>query len=129
MKYLITRAKKLSKKLMAYLITLFVLAGCVQLHADETVGQAETQQAIKSTDEKISSYRTGHYRVTITRDKKNWYKISGQNTFIQTQQCFINVTEQEALLSLRTAYKGGNGSLHFEREGCKIIGLYGSESL
>jgi hypothetical protein len=114
---------------MTYLITLFAIAGCAQLNTDEIVGQDETQQAIGSSSDKISSYRTGHYRITISRDKKNWYKISGQNTFIQTQQCFINVTEQEALLSLRTAYKGGNGSLHFEREGCKIIGLYGSESL
>ena len=119
----------LSNKLMAYLIILFLLAGCVQHNADMTVGQAETPQAIESNGEKISSYRTGTYRVTITRDKENWYKISGQNTFIHTQQCFIYVTEQKALLSLRTASKEGNGSLHFEREGCKIIGLYGSMNL
>ncbi len=116
--------KKISNKLMAYLITLAVLAGCAQHNADETVGQAETQQTIESTVEKLSSYRTGHYRVTITREKNNWYKISDQNIFIHTQQCFIDITEQEALLYLNAAYKGGDGSLHFEREACKVIGLW-----
>jgi hypothetical protein len=72
----------------------------------------------------ISSYRTGHYRVAITRDKENWYKISDQNMYILTQECLINITEQEALLSLRTNDKGGNGSLHYKREACRIIGLY-----
>ena len=123
------RDKKISTKLIAYLITFFVLAGCAQLNADETVARSETQQTIESTGKKISSYRTGHYRVIITRDKKNWYQISGQNTFILTQQCLINVTEREALLSLRKADNGGNGSLHFEREGCNVIGLFGSMRL
>ncbi len=123
----ITKTKvenRISNKHMAYLISLFVLVGCAQHNADETVGQAETQKAIESTVVKNSSYRTGHFRVTITRDKKNWYKISGQNIFIHTQQCFINVTEQEALLYLTTAYKGGNGSLHFEHDACIVIGLW-----
>jgi hypothetical protein len=120
---------KLSTKLFAYLIIFFVLAGCAQQNADETVGQVGIPHSTDSTGEKISSYRTGNYRVAITREKKNWYKISSQDIFLLTQKCYINATEQEALLSLKTAYKGGNGSLHFEREGCKVIGLYRSMSL
>ena len=108
---------RLSTKFIAYLLTLFVLAGCAQLNADETVGQAGIPHSTDSTGEKISSYRTGNYRVAITRETKNWYKISSQDIFLLTQECYINATEQEALLSLKTAYKGGNGSLHFEREG------------
>ena len=121
--------KRLSNKLIAYLVTLFVLAGCAQQHAEVSVEQVGIPHAIDSSDEKITSYRTGNYRVAITRDKENWYKISGQDIFLLTQKCFISVTEQEALLSLRTAYEGGNGSLHFEREGCRVIGLYRSMSL
>lgn len=82
-----------------------------------------------ATGETFSSYHAGNYRVTITREKKNWYKISGQNIYIFAQKCLINVIEQEALLSLRNDYRDGNGSLHFEREGCKVIGLYKSMSL
>ena len=74
-------------------------------------------------------YRVGNYRVDITRDAENWYRISGQNMFILTQECLIYATEQEALLSISTVGKGGSGSLHFEHEACRVVGLYSPMSL
>jgi hypothetical protein len=71
-----------------------------------------------------SGYRVGNYRVDISRIQENWYKISGQEIFIRTDNCLIYATEQEGLLSVSTVGKGGGGSLHFEREACKVIGLY-----
>ena len=76
-----------------------------------------------------SGYRVGNYRVDITRDEENWYEISGQNIYIRTQECLIYATEQEALLSVSTVGKGGSGSLHFEHEACRVIGLYKPMSL
>ena len=71
-----------------------------------------------------SGYRVGNYRVDITREEENWYKISDQDIYIRTDNCLIYATEQEALLSVSTVGKGGSGSLHFEGEACKVIGLY-----
>ena len=71
-----------------------------------------------------SGYRVGNYQVEITRDQENWYKISDQDIYILTDSCLIYATEQEALLSVSTVGKGGGGSLHLDREGCKVIGLY-----
>jgi hypothetical protein len=77
-------------------------------------------QAILGT----SGYRVGNYRVNITRDEENWYKISNQNIYIRTEECLIYATEQEGLLSVSTVGKGGSGSLHFAGEACRVIGLY-----
>jgi hypothetical protein len=71
-----------------------------------------------------SGYRVGNYRVNITREEENWYKITGQDIYIRTQECLIYATEQEGLLSVSTVGKGGSGSLHFEGEACRVIGLY-----
>lgn len=76
-----------------------------------------------------SGYRVGNYRVDITRDEENWYKISDQNIYILTEDCLIYATEQEGLLSVSTVAKSGGGSLHFEHEACKVIGLYSPMSL
>lgn len=71
-----------------------------------------------------SGYRAGNYRVDITRIEENWYKISEQDIYLRTADCLIYATEQEAMLSVSTVGKAGGGSLHFEREACKVIGLY-----
>ena len=71
-----------------------------------------------------SGYRVGNYRVDISRDEENWYKISGQDIYVRTEECLIYATEQEGLLSVSTVGKGGSGSLHFEGEACRVIGLY-----
>lgn len=71
-----------------------------------------------------SGYRVGNYRVDITREEEDWYKISEQNIYILTEECLIYATEQEGLLSVSTVGKSGGGSLHFEGEACKVIGLY-----
>jgi hypothetical protein len=71
-----------------------------------------------------SGYRVGNYRVDISREEENWYKISDQNIYIRTEDCLIYATEQEGLLSVSTVGKGGSGSLHFEGEACRVIGLY-----
>jgi hypothetical protein len=71
-----------------------------------------------------SGYRVGNYRVDISREEENWYKISGQDIYIRTQECLIYATEQEGLLSVSTVGKGGSGSLHFQGEACRVIGLY-----
>ncbi len=71
-----------------------------------------------------SGYRVGNYRVDITRLEENWYTISGQEIFIRTEDCLIYAAEQEALLSVSTVGKGGGGSLHFEKEACRVVGLY-----
>ena len=71
-----------------------------------------------------SGYRVGNYRVDISREEENWYTISEQDIYIRTGNCLIYATEQEGLLSVSTVGKGGSGSLHFEGEACKVIGLY-----
>lgn len=71
-----------------------------------------------------SGYRVGNYRVDITRLEENWYQISGQEIFIRTDNCLIYAAEQEALLSVSTVAKSGGGSMHFEKEACRVIGLY-----
>ncbi|NNK56383.1 MAG: hypothetical protein EX260_01840 [Desulfobulbaceae bacterium] len=71
-----------------------------------------------------SGYRVGNYRVDITREEENWYKITDQDIYIRTEECLIYATEQEGLLSVSTVGKGGSGSLHFEGEACRVIGLY-----
>ncbi len=71
-----------------------------------------------------SGYRVGNYRVDISREEENWYKISDQDIYIRTEDCLIYATEQEGLLSVSTVGKGGSGSLHFEGEACRVIGLY-----
>ena len=71
-----------------------------------------------------SGYRVGNYRIDISRDEENWYKISGQDIYIRTEECLIYATEQEGLLSVSTVGKGGSGSLHFEGEACRVVGLY-----
>lgn len=71
-----------------------------------------------------SGYRVGNYRVDITREEENWYKISGQDIYIRTEECLIYATEQEGLLSVSTVGSGGSGSLHFEGEACRVIGLF-----
>lgn len=76
-----------------------------------------------------SGYRVGNYRVDITRNEENWYQITDQNIYIRTDSCLIYATEQEGLLSVSTVGKGGGGSLHFEKEGCRVIGLYSPMSL
>ena len=69
-------------------------------------------------------YRVGNYQVNITRDQENWYKITDQDIYIRTQDCLIYATEQEGLLSVSMVGKSGSGSLHFEGEACRVIGLY-----
>lgn len=71
-----------------------------------------------------SGYRVGNYQVEITRDQENWYKISNQEIYILTDACLIYATGQEALLSVSTVGKGGSGSLHLDKEACRVIGLY-----
>ena len=69
-------------------------------------------------------YRVGNYRINFSRQEENWYKITDQDIYIRTQECLIYATEQEGLLSVSTVGKSGSGSLHFEGEACKVIGLY-----
>jgi hypothetical protein len=71
-----------------------------------------------------SGYRVGNYQVEISRIEENWYKISDQDIYILTDSCLIYATEQEALLSVSTVGQGGSGSLHLDKEGCKVIGLF-----
>lgn len=79
-----------------------------------------TVTAVYST----GGYAAGNYRVDISRIEENWYKVSEQDIFIRTEDCLIYAAEQEAMLSVSTVGKGGGGSLHFEREACKVVGLY-----
>jgi hypothetical protein len=78
---------------------------------------------------RTAGYRVGNYRVNISRDEENWYRITGQDIYIRTEECLIYATEQEGLLSVSTVGKGGSGSLHFEGEACKVIGLYSPMAL
>lgn len=73
---------------------------------------------------RTAGYRVGNYRVNISRDEENWYRITGQDIYIRTEECLIYATEQEGLLSVSTVGKGGSGSLHFQGEACRVIGLY-----
>ena len=69
-------------------------------------------------------YRVGNYRVNISREEENWYKITDQNIYIRTDECLIYATEQEGLLSVSTVGKSGSGSLHVDGEACRVISLY-----
>ena len=71
-----------------------------------------------------SGYRVGNYRVDISREEENWYKISDQEIYIRTEDCLIYAFGQEGLLSVSTVGKSGSGSLHFEGEACRVTGLY-----
>ena len=63
------------------------------------------------------------YRVTVTRESSNLYRVIGEDIYIETRYCYEYVYSEDSLLRM----DGRTGSIIFldAGESCDVKGVYG----
>ena len=93
-------------KLNIILLLVVLFISLISVHAYAQQCQVEKVLGVK--------VETGLYKINVTRDSQDLYKVTGQNIYIKTLYCYEYVYSQDAILEITSLYGYSIGEIYFK---------------
>lgn len=88
-------------------VVLFALCFTCLLPIFSYAGSYDVEKVIGAT------VTPGTYRVNVTRESNDMYKVTGQDIYIKTKYCYEYVYYQDAILEITSSGGYSIGQIHF----------------